>query len=116
MAINDELADVNPPLATGAFPSGHVANGAPIPKPLRVSIFSPDQWETFVEEWASSLKVDYFKVARSGGAGDKGLDVICFATAQLFAAAWDNYQCKRYDHPLGFYPVISDGLERAENF
>ncbi|WP_374679697.1 ABC-three component system protein [Hydrocarboniphaga effusa] len=83
-----------------AFPSSYVANGAPIPKPLRVSIFSADQWESFVEEWASSLKDSYVKVARSGGAGDKGIDVACFVNDQMFAGAWDNYQCKRYDHPL----------------
>jgi len=42
--------------------------------------------------------MDYFRVARSGGAGDKGL-VMCFATAR-FCRRVDNYQCKRYDHPL----------------
>ena len=100
MAVADELVEIAPSPATVPYPASYVVNGAPLPKTLRVSVFSDDQWETFVEEWASSLKMDYFRVARSGGAGDKGLDVMCFATAQLFAGEWDNYQCKRYDHPL----------------
>lgn len=83
-----------------AFPSTYVAGGEPIPKVLRVQIFSSEQWETFVEEWASGQKKTYAKVARSGGAGDKGLDVMCFESDDLFEGKWDNYQCKQYDHPL----------------
>lgn len=100
MATEDNFREINPQTASAAFPSSYIANGAPIPKTLRAGTFSPDQWESFVEEWASSLKTNYRKVLRSGGSGDKGIDVACFATDQMFAGTWDNYQCKRYDHPL----------------
>lgn len=100
MAIKDHFVEINPKAASASVPSSDVAYGAPIPKTLRVGIFSPDQWESFVEEWASSRKTTYQKVLRSGGAGDKGIDVACFVTDKMFGGAWDNYQCKRYDHPL----------------
>jgi hypothetical protein len=79
----------------------HVHAGLPIPKVKRVQIFSPDEFEGFVEEWASSLgKDDYAKVRRFAGSGDMGIDIAAFTTDKGFATAWDNYQCKRYDHPL----------------
>ena len=67
---------------------------------MRVRTFSPDDWEEFVEEWATSLDGSYKKVRRFGGAGDLGVDIAGFCTYQGFQGAWDNYQCKRYDHPL----------------
>lgn len=100
MALVDTLVEIEPPPLTGSIPAAHVATGAPVPKVLRVRILSPDEWESFVKEWASSLKTTYFKVSGGGGAGDKGLDVICFTTAQLFEGPWDNYQCKRLNDPL----------------
>lgn len=79
----------------------HVLSGLPIPKVTRVRTFSPDDFEGFVEEWASSLdRGDYAKVRRFAGSGDMGIDIAAFTTGEGFAAAWDNYQCKRYDHPL----------------
>ncbi len=39
-------------------------------------------------------------VRRFAGSGDMGLDVACFTTADGFADPWDNFQCKRYGHPL----------------
>jgi hypothetical protein len=74
----------------------------PIPKSRRVEQFSPDEWEEFTEEWASSLKSEYRLVRRFGGSGDLGLDVSAFASDENFDGEWDNYQCKRYNHPL--YP------------
>lgn len=78
----------------------HVLNGVPIPKPLRVAGFSPEEWESFIEEWANGLENCYAKVRRFGGAGDMGIDVIGFVTESGWNGEWDNYQCKRYDHPL----------------
>jgi hypothetical protein len=78
----------------------HVATGVPIPKPARVAGFSPAEWESFTEEWTTSLKNTYVRVARFGGSGDLGVDVIGFVTNSTFRGGWDNYQCKRYDHPL----------------
>jgi hypothetical protein len=54
----------------------------------------------FVEEWASSLTDIYVKVRRFAGSGDMGIDIAGFTTENGFGGPWDNYQCKRYDHPL----------------
>ena len=67
-----------------------------------MTIFSPDEWESFIEEWASSLKGVYAKVRRFAGAGDQGIDVVGFVSDTGWEGGWDNYQCKRYGHPL--YP------------
>lgn len=96
-------ADLKPIAPTGAASTAsasHVSSGLPIPAALRVQVFSPDDWEMFAEEYASSLEGAYAKVRRFGGSGDMGIDVACFHTDQGFAGGWDNYQCKRYDHAL----------------
>lgn len=59
-------------------------------------VFSPNQWEDFVLEWAHSLKSQYQLVEQCGGAGDLGRDVIAFVTDD----EWHNYQCKHYKEPL----------------
>jgi hypothetical protein len=74
-----------------------VATGPSIPPIERIALFSEEQWEQFVDEWASSLP-DYQKVERASGAGDKGCDVIGFPVEG--GPIWDNYQCKHYDKPL----------------
>ena len=83
--------------------AGVVAAGLPIPPIDRIKIFSPDQWEEFVLEWATSLDTTYVKVERFGGAGDMGRDVV--ATVDLATGAWDNYQCKHYDHRLALKDI-----------
>lgn len=74
-----------------------VAAGPSIPPIERIALFSEEQWEQFIDEWASSLP-DYQKVERASGAGDKGCDVIGFPVEG--GSVWDNYQCKHYDKPL----------------
>jgi hypothetical protein len=66
----------------------------------RVKLYSADDWETFIEEWAFYLKKNYSEVVRCSGAGDKGRDVVAFIKDS--EGEWINYQCKHYDHPL--YP------------
>lgn len=77
--------------------------GSPIPPIQRIKIFSPDEWEEFVEEWLTVRKKDFLYTERLGGAGDKGRDVVGFVTCPNQDAdsyIWDNFQCKHYDHPL----------------
>lgn len=95
-----DLTPIDPEKVVHSPSAGHVLAGLPIPKVSRVQIFSPDEWEKFIEEWATSLKPDYPMVRRFAGAGDMGIDVACFSQAVGFAAPWDNFQCKRYDNPL----------------
>jgi len=95
-----DFKDLNPIPQKGLYSSEHVATGIPIPKTKRIELFSPDEWEEFTEEWATSLGYKYHKVRRFGGAGDQGLDVVGFVTNSSFDGGWDNHQCKHYDHPL----------------
>jgi hypothetical protein len=61
-----------------------------------VQTFKPEAWEDFTEEWAHSQEKKYTKVIRYTGAGDMGLDILCFYTDKFFDGPWDNVQCKRY--------------------
>ena len=93
-------AEISPSVPNEAYSSGHVVAGLPVPKTKRLELFSPDDWEAFVEEWASSLKTQYAFVRRFTGSGDTGIDVGAFETNDWFAGPWDNYQCKHYDHAM----------------
>jgi hypothetical protein len=71
--------------------------------PLEViKIYTADQWEEFIREWAESLRQLYKEVRRASGAGDKGRDIIGYVESVNSGGTWDNYQCKHYDHAL--YP------------
>lgn len=100
MISDADMKEIKPEAPLAAASSAHVHSGLPIPKPIRVKNFSPDEWEDFIEEWANSLEGSYVKVRRFGGAGDCGVDIAGFYTDKGFEDTWDNYQCKRYAHPL----------------
>lgn len=87
------------PSVTQGFNPSRVQFGSPIPPLKRVQIFSPQEWEEFVQEWAYELKHKYHHVERCGGAGDQGRDVVAYVSARA-GRPWDNYQCKHYDKPL----------------
>ncbi|MDE9434211.1 ABC-three component system protein [Xenorhabdus bovienii] len=95
-----ELREIQPKEISGVPSSLHVETGLLIPKTVRVQTFSPDEWEEFTEEWASYLKSEYIAARRFGGSGDLGVDIAGLCTEKGFEGEWDNYQCKRYDHPL----------------
>ncbi len=74
--------------------------GMHIPAIKKITLFSPNEWEEFVEEWLTTKK-DYSSIERIGGAGDQGRDVIGFISKPIGNVyQWDNYQCKHYDHAL----------------
>ncbi|NPE49960.1 hypothetical protein E0I03_01795 [Dickeya dadantii] len=100
MVSEIELRDIQPKGVAGVPSSSHVQTGLPIPKTVRVQFFSPEEWEAFTEEWASHLKNEYVTARRFGGSGDLGVDIAGFCSDKGFEGEWDNYQCKRYDHPL----------------
>ena len=100
MIADADMKDIVPKVLPAAPSSAHVHSGLPIPKAIRVKNFSPEEWEVFIEEWATSLESSYVKVRRFGGAGDCGVDIAGFCTDKGFEDTWDNYQCKRYAHPL----------------
>jgi len=97
---DDDFKEISPKSQKVLYSSAHVISGIPIPKTQRIQLFSPDEWEEFSEEWASSLKSSYNCIKRFSGSGDKGLDVVGFVSSNQFENGWDNYQCKFYDHPL----------------
>lgn len=86
------------PAAPATVSADLVITGQPIPAIDRIKLFSNRQWEDFVLEWADSLRGQYSRVDRCGGAGDMGRDVI--ATVRDGNGAWDNYQCKHYQESL----------------
>ena len=90
-----------PSSATGELTSAQVTHGPLIPPQQQLLIYSPDQWEGFVQEWLHyCLKKTYMQVQRFSGAGDMGIDVAGFVDAKRLEGVWDNYQCKHYDHAL----------------
>lgn len=100
MIADSDFKEIAPKVSDVIPSAEHVNVGVPIPKAVRVNSFSPEQWEEFIEEWASGLTSGYLKVRRFGGAGDKGIDIAGFATEAGLKGGWDNYQCKHYDRPL----------------
>ena len=86
------VAIPQPPMPLSRLAADVVASGLPVHPEDRVRLFSPDQWECFVQEWVDSLRDEYELVERCGGAGDMGRDII--ATVRGGNGAGDNYQCK----------------------
>lgn len=94
------LADFAEVSATPASPTmlspSQVQSGPPIEPLVRIVTYDPAQWETFIDEWVSSLKTKYHKVLRYTGANDRGIDVAGFEDKSFLQGVWDNYQCKHY--------------------
>lgn len=87
------------PVPSAPVPSGSdVIAGPPIAAIDRLKLYNGGQWEQFVLEWADSLRSQYESVEQHGGAGDLGCDVVAYL--RNGEGAWDNYQCKHYDHRL----------------
>ncbi|ENJ8714543.1 hypothetical protein AB2A46_000560 [Listeria innocua] len=79
-----------------------VSFGSSIDPLKRMDIFSPDDFELFIELWVTETLIEkYQKIVRCGGAGDMGRDVIAYIKSDdNTAVSWDNYQCKHYGSPL----------------
>jgi ABC-3C protein len=83
---------------------GHILSNEEILNPKLAPIeklryMSADQYEDFVLEWVHGYvkkQGKYQRVVRSGGAGDKGRDVIAY----IDDIHWDCYQCKYYKSAL----------------
>jgi len=65
-----------------------------------IKIYSADEWENFSREWLEGLVGRYADVRRASGKGDRGRDVIGYVGPMNSGGAWDNHQCKHYDHAL----------------
>jgi hypothetical protein len=100
--MSDDWEDIGEPtLPATVVTAAQVANGPVIPPQQRLMTYSPDEWESFVEEWAYyCLKKNYKHVQRFSGTGDMGIDVAGFVDDKRLEGIWDNYQCKHYDHAI----------------
>lgn len=98
--IKPTLHPISKPSGISPTRADRVFPGKPLPPTERVRTFSPAEWETFIQEWANSLKNKYKDVMRCSGAGDMGRDIVAHVGKLSAGGAWDNYQCKHYDHPL----------------
>jgi hypothetical protein len=72
------------------------SSGMAFPVADLIETFKSEVWEDFTEEWAHSQEKKYKQVIRYTGAGDMGLDILCFHTTDYFNGPWDCIQCKRY--------------------
>jgi hypothetical protein len=96
-----EWEDIKGTTSSIQITTAQAVYGPLIPPQLLLLLYSSDQWEGFVEEWAHyCLKKQYHQVKRFTGAGDRGIDVAGFADTRMLQGVWDNYQCKHYDHAL----------------
>lgn len=103
-----DQADIVQTLPTGelAKPAQPPANSAKIqfgkviPPQQQILIYSPEEWEAFIQEWATGKKASYLKIVRLAGATDMGIDVAGLKEASGFFGIWDNFQCKHYDSSL----------------
>jgi len=59
MVDTDIMLELTPPEHNYSCSVSQVAFGVPIPKQARVQLFSSEDWEVFIQEWAHSLKNEY---------------------------------------------------------
>lgn len=100
--MSEEFEDIPEPAAPeNMVTASQTMHGPYIPAQQQILLYSPDQWESFIEEWVhASLTKEYLKVQKFSGANDKGIDIAGFCDRDRLQGVWDNYQCKHYDHAL----------------
>jgi len=99
----DDFSDIAPPPAIATMLTAAQLQSGPAIDPLtRILTYTADDWEKFIDEWASHglKKLKYKGVKRFSGSNDRGMDIVGFMDKKLLQGVWDNYQCKHYDHPL----------------
>ena len=111
-AMNEEMSfkDVEPEAESIVPTAQQISVGIPIPPVRIIQVMSPDEWESFTEEWLTfhKQKGSYQSIKRYSGPGDLGLDVIAFTNKDGFKYPWDSYQCKHYDHALQPYDIYGE--------
>jgi len=100
--MDKEFQEIEPNTAAIVPTAAQVAGGVPMPPVSLLRIMSADTWEDFTEEWLSFHRRQgtYQSIRKYRGSGDLGLDVVAFTSDDGFAAPWESFQCKHYDHPL----------------
>ena len=90
-----KVRDLSPADPSSAVTAERVEYGPRI-APDRAQTYDEDEWEVFIEEWATALRPRYIRVQRFGGSGDRGVDVAGFNSDDGFEGEWDCYQGKFY--------------------
>lgn len=99
--MSTDWTDIPAPAPLSSVTAATVVHGPVIPPQQQLLLYSPDQWEDFVQEWAHfCLKQQYVQVQRFTGSGDRGVDIAGFTDAKKLQGVWDNFQCKHYDNAL----------------
>lgn len=99
------MRDLQPPNTLTVLTAASAEHGPRLAPRKVIQTYDPDEWEVFIEEWATGLSPKYVTVQRFGGAGDRGVDVAGFKTSYGFEGAWDCFQGKHYDKSLN--PAIA---------
>jgi hypothetical protein len=94
------VRDLQPPTPTSALTATQAEHGPRLAPRKVLQTYDPDEWEVFIEEWATGLAPGYARVQRFGGSGDRGVDVAGFRTNRGFEGEWDCFQGKHYDKSL----------------
>lgn len=102
MGDGDEIRvrDLQPPVSAAALTAAQAEHGPRLAPRKVIQTYDPDEWEIFIEEWATGLASGYIRVQRFGGSGDRGVDVAGFKTDRGFEGEWDCFQGKHYDKSL----------------
>ena len=102
MVLGDEISvrDLHPPTPSTALTAARAEHGPRISPRKVIQTYDPEEWEVFIEEWATGLSPKYVGVRRFGGSGDRGVDVAGFKTDRGFEEEWDCFQGKHYDRSL----------------
>lgn len=102
MVLGDEISvrDLHPPTPSTALTAARAEHGPRIAPRKVIQTYDPEEWEVFIEEWATGLSPKYVGVRRFGGSGDRGVDVAGFKTDRGFEEEWDCFQGKHYDRSL----------------
>lgn len=95
-----KVRDLQPPSPPTVLTAAHAEHGPRIAPRKVIQTYDPDEWEVFIEEWATGLFPKYARVRRFGGSGDRGVDVAGFKSDQGFEGEWDCFQGKHYEKTL----------------
>lgn len=106
-----EFESIEPPAIQSDCTPQQILTGPPIDPIDRIRIYSADQFEDFIKEWAffylQKVFGKYDRVMRFGGSGDQGRDIVGYAEPHP-SLVCDYFQCKHYDHPLSLSDVLPE--------
>lgn len=115
-----DFRDLPTPIRPARLPTATQFQNGPAVEPIkRLWLYSPDEWEEFIDEWVSECRKSvYATVLRTTGANDRGIDIAGFVDDEQLAGIWDNYQCKRFMgaiSPAAAWPEIGKILWHSFN-